>query len=141
MINFEEVSKLRIAILKLARHIRKQNEAMPYSQTELNIIGHLDRLKTALPSQLSALENISAQAVSQNLNNLETNGIIIRQTDATDKRKVIIMLSEYGQEKLIALRQQRDAWFLQSITTKLNASEIEQLIGSAALYQKLTDKE
>ncbi|MES2416850.1 MAG: MarR family transcriptional regulator [Bacteroidota bacterium] len=138
MITFEEVSGLRIGLLKLARQIRKQNAAMPYSQTELNIIGHLDRLHTALPSQLSALEHISAQAVSQNLNNLAANGIVIRKTDETDKRKIKITLSNLGHEKLKALRQQRDEWFMHTIKARLSATEIEQLINSTRLFQKLT---
>lgn len=137
MINFEEASRLRIALLKLARQIRKQHAAMPYSQTELNIIGHLDQMQTALPSQLSALEHISAQAVSQNLNNLETNGIIIRKVDEADKRKTIIMLSNYGYEKLNELRQQRDEWLMQTIRTRLSEAEIKQLISHTPLFEKL----
>ncbi|MCY1530914.1 hypothetical protein D9M68_661210 [compost metagenome] len=138
MISFEEVTRLRVSLLKLARLVRKQNSAMPYSQTELNIIGHLDRMKTALPSQLSALEHISAQAVSQNLNNLAQNGIIIREADENDKRKVIIMLSPHGYEKLNELRQQRNEWFMQAIKTKLNETEIEQLLNQSLLLDKLT---
>lgn len=137
MINFEEVSRLRAALLNLARQIRKQHAAMPYSQTELNIIGHLDRMQTALPSQLSALEHISAQAVSQNLNNLESNGIITRKIDDADKRRVIIMLSSYGYEKLNELRQQRDEWLMQTIKTKLSEAEIKQLIDHTSLFEKL----
>jgi DNA-binding MarR family transcriptional regulator len=137
MINFEQVSGLRIALLKLSRQMRKQNAAMPYSQTELNIIGHLDRLHTVLPSELSVLEHISAQAVSQSLNNLAANGIIIRESDHTDKRKIKITLSGLGREKLKALRQQRDEWFMQAIKTQLGAAETEQLINSIHLFQKL----
>lgn len=138
-IDIKDVSKLRALIFKTTRLSKKQTADIPFSSTEMNILGHLDRNGKLLPSELAELEHVSAQAVSQNINNLNSAGFINKQSDVSDKRKTWILLSAYGKTKLSEIKGQRDAWLLESINARLNDNEIEALINIVPILEKITN--
>jgi DNA-binding MarR family transcriptional regulator len=138
-ITSKEVSLLRGLIFKITRISKKQSQEIPFSATEMNIIGHLDRNIKLLPSELAALEHVSAQAISQSLNNLANADFINRITDEQDKRKTLITLSDFGKTKLAEIKSTRDSWFKKAIEDKLDEQEIEQLKNAILLLTKITD--
>ncbi|MCJ0742246.1 MarR family winged helix-turn-helix transcriptional regulator [Pedobacter montanisoli] len=139
-IEIQDISKLRAYIFKITRLIKKQNQDLLFSATEMNIIGHLDRNPQSLPSDLAALEQVSAQAISQCLNNLEQQEFILRTTDPKDKRKSLISLSKNGQLKLSQLKHTRDMWLQKIIKEKLNEKEIELLNQIVPVFEKMTNQ-
>lgn len=140
-IQIQEVSKLRGLIFKITRVSKKQTHGLPFSATEMNIIGHLDRNIELLPSALAELEHISAQAISQCLNNLAKANFINRITDQNDKRKTLITLSDYGKTKLSEIKSLRDGWLKKAIEERLNAKEIDALTQLIPLLEKITANE
>lgn len=137
-IEIQDISKLRASIFKITRLIKKQNENLLFSATEMNIIGYLDRNPQSLPSDLAALEQVSAQAISQCLNNLEQQEFILRITDPKDKRKSLISLSKTGQLKLNQLKHTRDIWLQKTIEEKLSKKEVELLNQIIPVLEKMT---
>lgn len=137
-IPIQEVSKLRTLIFKITRVAKKQLHDLPFSATEMNIIGHLDRNTELLPSTIAELEHISAQAISQCLNNLAKANFINRITDSTDKRKTLITLSTYGKTKLSEIKSLRDGWLKKAIDERLEAQEIDMLSQLIPLLEKIT---
>ncbi|WP_410220149.1 MarR family winged helix-turn-helix transcriptional regulator [Pedobacter sp.] len=138
-IAIQDISKLRAYIFKITRLIKKQDQGLLFSATEMNIIGHLDRNPQSLPSDLAALEQVSAQAISQCLNNLEQQEFILRTTDSKDKRKSLISLSKNGQLKLSQLKHTRDMWLQKIIDERLDEKEIELLNKIIPVFEKLTN--
>lgn len=138
-IAIQDISKLRAYIFKITRLIKKQDQGLLFSATEMNIIGHLDRNPQSLPSDLAALEQVSAQAISQCLNNLEQQEFILRTTDPKDKRKSLISLSKNGQLKLSQLKHTRDMWLQKIIDERLDEKEIELLNKIIPVFEKLTN--
>ena len=53
----------------------------------------------ALPGEISGEMNISSARVATILNNLESKGLIERQIDRTDRRKILVTLTKEGEEK------------------------------------------
>jgi DNA-binding MarR family transcriptional regulator len=53
----------------------------------------------ALPGEISEEMNISSARVAVILNNLESKGFIERQIDKTDRRRILVVLTEKGEEK------------------------------------------
>lgn len=138
-ISLQEISKLRQVIFKITRLTKKQNGGTPFSATELNIIGHLDRNKELLPSELANLEHVSAQAISQNIKNLAKADFIDMVTDPADKRKTRITLSAHGKTQLLAIKTSRDEWFATAVNEQLGTAEIDTLKKAIPLLEKITD--
>ncbi|PST84425.1 hypothetical protein C7T94_06890 [Pedobacter yulinensis] len=141
MTTAEKVSAFRLGLFRLARLLRRQRLDLPISHTEFNIMALLGRRQRVLPSEIATEEKISAQAISQNLNALENQGLIIRTTDPADRRRALISLSEQGRELLDQIKHDRDAWLLAAMHERLDAAERDQLLAVWPLLQKLTTNE
>ena len=88
--------------------------------------------KQLLPSELASMEKITNQSMSQILNHLLGLGLIIRTASETDKRKVIISLTESGEQILLQVRSERDEWLAKAIKETFNEEEevlLKKLIG------------
>lgn len=53
---------------------------------------------TVLPSDISSVMNISSARVAAMLNNLENKGLITREIDKSDRRRVLVELTQNGME-------------------------------------------
>ena len=53
---------------------------------------------TVLPSDISSEMNISSARVAVILNNLESKGFLTRQIDKSDRRRILVELTQEGQE-------------------------------------------
>src|ERR1035437_9893412 len=92
-------SSLRSIVSALHKGFRKKMySANTYSMTEIDTIKHLIRCPVLLPSELAVLAKIKTQSMSQILNKLEEQGVIVRTPSVDDKRKVYISLSPAGRK-------------------------------------------
>lgn len=138
-ISAQEISKLRQAIFKITRLAKKHTISAPFSATEMNIIGHLDRSGELLPSELAMLEHVSAQAISQNIKNLLASQFITQLSDDNDKRKTKIALSPYGKSQVTIIKNTRDDWFAQALAQQLGEKEMEILKNAIPILEKVSD--
>ncbi|HZK34910.1 MAG TPA: MarR family transcriptional regulator [Bacillota bacterium] len=78
-------------------HHQKIEESM---QGEIFVLFYVSRQNNfTLPSEIGAEMNISSARVAAILNNLEKKGLITRQIDKSDRRKIIVELTKKGSEK------------------------------------------
>ena len=130
--NLQFVSDLRTTVSKLIKKIRKESPAaQKLSITERSVMASLYQHRALLPSELSAMELITNQSMSQVLNRLSDFGYIIRIPSETDKRKVNISLSPQGEAALLQFRHERDEWLLKAV--KATCTDDEQALLKKAL--------
>ncbi len=96
----EIASDLRATTTRLVRNLRRQSANLPFSHTDLLTLSLLHEHGSLLPSELSELERISAQAISQIINKLDEAGCIRKKTDKNDKRKTALSLTPKGEKIL-----------------------------------------
>ncbi|MEU0564854.1 MarR family transcriptional regulator [Nonomuraea sp. NPDC005983] len=94
---------LRIAVGRLARRIRQlytnaSNDELSF--TELAVLSRLDRDGPHTSAQLAALEKVTAQAVGTVLGGLDRRGLVSREPDPADGRRVITAISDPGKAAL-----------------------------------------
>ena len=58
-----------------------------------------DRSEFVLPGEISGEMNISSARVASILNSLESKGLLERQIDKTDRRRILVSLTQRGGEK------------------------------------------
>ena len=118
---------------------------MAASRGELCLLMHLKRRNDpVLPSELSEAMSVSTARVTRLLNALEERGLIQRSMDLTDRRKIIVKLTESGKRYLEAvyLRNHKRA---SAVIDALGAEETETFIRIAEkivdISRSLSDEE
>lgn len=92
-----------------------------------------------LPSELARQEKVTTQSMSQILNHLGDLGYIVRTPSETDKRKVMISLSETGQALLTNARHEGNEWLNKAITQTCSPEEQAILRQALGPLGKLVD--
>ena len=135
-------SSLRNTVTRLTKKLRKQSPAgEKLSLTERSTIALLDQYKQLLPSELADMEHITKQSMSQVLNHLLEMGLIIRTASKTDKRKVLISLTEHGTALLYKVRNEREEWLNKALNEVCSPEEHELLQKALVPLAKLVDWE
>jgi DNA-binding MarR family transcriptional regulator len=136
-------SDLRTVVTRLVKKLRKTSvTGRLFSLTERSTLSLLLNSENGmLPSELAAMEKITNQSMSQILNHFLEEGLIIRTNSETDKRKVIISLTEKGSNVIKQVLSERDEWMAEAIRQTCTAEE--QVILSKAIgpLTKLVDFE
>lgn len=72
-----------------------------FSKGEKFIMNYLlSRNAPVLPSELSAAAGNSSARIAATLGSLERKGMIIREMDTTDRRKILVSMTEVGRQKI-----------------------------------------
>lgn len=133
-------TELRTVVSRFIKKLRAHSPMhATLSLTERAVIKQLTQQQPLLPSELAAREKVTTQAMSQILNHLVELGYITRQPSPTDKRKVLIALSEAGQAEVTTMKQELNDWLGQALTQTCSAAELHTLHQSLAIMTKLVD--
>lgn len=135
-------AQLRETTTRLVKKLRKQSSTgEKLSLTERSTIALLDQHGRLLPSELASMEKITTQSMSQILNHLFELGYIKREPSQTDKRKVIISLSDAGREVLYRVRNEREEWLYTTINDLCTTDDRALLNNALSLLKKIIEHE
>jgi DNA-binding MarR family transcriptional regulator len=141
-IDLQLASDLRTVVARLMKKLRKTSvTGQMLSLTERSTMSALQLHKQLLPSELASMEKITNQSMSQILNHLLELGFITRTASETDKRKVIISLSEEGERIWLQVKSERDEWLSKAISETFNDDEETLLRKLIAPLTRLVDFE
>lgn len=112
------------------------------SSSSAQILGMLSFHKSLTPTQILEMSNSTKSNISQRLSFLEKEGWIERDygSNTKDKRKVDVVLTKQGQEKIKEIKKLMDKAKL-SITKKFTRQELEQHIAFVSKMHKVLDSE
>ncbi|HEX3780400.1 MAG TPA: MarR family transcriptional regulator [Pseudonocardiaceae bacterium] len=123
----------------IARRLRQLQAPGELSLPERAALARLGRGGPATSAELARAEQITPQAMGNTLNGLENRGLIERQADPHDGRRMIMSLTDVGRD---VLRHKRDAR-TQQVSAALNAgftsAELDALRAAAPLVARLAD--
>ena len=133
-------TELRTVVGRLIKKLRKESvTGQQLSLTERSSMALLLQYKELLPSELASMEKITNQSMSQVLNHLLEVGYINRKASETDKRKVIISLTELGERTILQVRAEREEWLLKAISETCSEEEVLVLKQAIGPLTKLVD--
>jgi DNA-binding MarR family transcriptional regulator len=128
---------LRVSIGLLVRRLRQSRSDGDLTLPENTALARLDRGGPATSAALAKVEQISPQSMGATLNGLENRGLIERRPDPEDGRRILMSLTDAGEQ---ALRNRRDAGtehLARAISREFSGSELEQLMVAAQLIERL----
>jgi len=109
-------AELRLSVMRLRR--RLANERHPGNELSMNqmaVLGCLHRNGDLPIGELAAQERVQPPSMTRTVNCLEEDGYVARRPHETDRRQVLVTLTDTGRETLLADRARRDAWLARQL--------------------------
>ena len=138
-INEQSVSTFRQNLTSLSRRLRKESENTPQTWSTLLVLSTIDQVGGGIsPGELAKRENFHTSNLATMLKTLEQNGLILRQKDPSDGRRVRLYLTERANKLLSENRYKRDKWLFNMIEKNLTHKEVEVLFMAGEIMAKLS---
>ncbi|QGW26291.1 MULTISPECIES: MarR family winged helix-turn-helix transcriptional regulator [unclassified Dietzia] len=116
---------------------RRFAEHRTLSMGKVGILARLDRLGALTATDLAAHERISHQAVAGAVRELEAMGLVSRNPDPSDGRRVLVSLTGSGRTRLVAERSAGQEWLIRAVTDELSESDRATLAAAVPLLVRL----
>jgi DNA-binding MarR family transcriptional regulator len=103
-------NRLRPALLKLARELRRESHAFGVTGGQVSLLFQISRHRGIGVRDLAALERMSAAAMSGYVDRLERAGLVERTPDPNDRRRHGLSVTAEGDRVLRSVKSRRTAW-------------------------------
>ena len=133
-------NRLRPALLKLARELRRESHALGVTGGQVSLLFQIQRNRGIGVRGLAALERISAAAMSGHVDRLERAGLVQRTPDPGDRRRHGLSVTPEGERVLRSVKSRRTAW-LASRLEQLSPDELAALAAAVEPLLRLLDAE
>jgi DNA-binding MarR family transcriptional regulator len=113
--------------------------AMGLSLSELLILRRLRLEGPSTAASLAAAEQVTHQAITQNLSELKSAGLVEAAPDPDDGRKKRITVTDAGNRLFESVSASRNAWLTRIIEAAVAESELPDLDKAIELLERLAD--
>ena len=133
---------LRISVSRLARRLRAQRttsgmtEAV-LSETQLAALSALEKHQAMTPGELAEHEKVQPPSMTRVIAVLEQRSLVMRAPHATDKRQVVLTVTDQGRNLVHQSRRVREAWLAKRLR-ELTPDEQAKLRAAAPILEKLS---
>jgi DNA-binding MarR family transcriptional regulator len=129
-------TELRAVLGQLMRRLRSENTR---PQSQLAVLSRLDRGGPQTTSGLAAAEHMRPQSMAEVVADLQSDGLVDRTPDPTDRRQLLIALTQEGREFIKDERRRREDWLSQAIADEFSSKEQAVLVEAVALLRRLAE--
>ncbi len=130
--------QLRIAINRLAYHLRTPATDRGLTPSRLSVLLYLDRFGPQRPGELAATIGIRAASMSRLAEALQDGDWVTRTADPDDGRACRLALTEHGRQALDDARSESTTWLWEAITT-LDEEDRDALRRAVPVLEHLAD--
>ncbi|WP_333771036.1 MarR family winged helix-turn-helix transcriptional regulator [Streptomyces sp. IBSBF 2435] len=129
---------LRAALGPLVRRLRQFRPDGELTLSQTSALVRLDREGPATSSELAAGEGIRPQSMCTIVNVLYERGLVVRDPDPADGRRIVVSLSEAGHEGLRGARREKGRRLTRAIDEELTPEEQATLAAALPLLERIT---
>jgi len=128
-----ESIRLFIAAARTARAVGE------LSASEIGALLHIRRAVETTSGALARLAGVSPQAMGATIAALETRGLVEREKDSGDGRRMLLRLTDAGREVMDARRDARATAIARELGLRFDANELATLRAAAPLLARLAE--
>jgi len=133
---------MRISISRLARRLRVERLGLGGTETvlsdiQLAALAALERHESMTPGELADHEKVQPPSMTRVIAVLEERGLVRREPHATDRRQVILTVTDEGRDLVQRVRRSREAWLAQRLR-ELTPNERQTLRAAAPILEKIS---
>jgi DNA-binding MarR family transcriptional regulator len=133
-------TSLRISISRLARRMRAERAAQglqpELSDSQLAALAALEK-RTMTPGELAEYEKVQPPSITRVIASLEGRGLIKRMPHPSDRRQVVLTVTDEGRDVVRQTRQLREAWLARRLRD-LTPAERAVLNDALPILEKLS---
>jgi DNA-binding MarR family transcriptional regulator len=129
---------LRAALGPLVRRLRQFRPDGELTLSQTSALVRLDREGPATGSELAAGEGVRPQSMAAILAVLHERGLVVRESDPADGRRIVMSLSAAGREGLRGARREKSRRLTRAITEELTPEEQATLAAALPLLERIT---
>jgi len=139
----QDVRRFRAQLKLLQRRLRSEVTPVPgLSRTALQVLGAVERLPAGpQPRQVAEELNMTSSNVAAALRELDDAGLVQREKDPEDARRVLLSVTSQGSKVTSTLRNERDTWLGRAVEEVLDAEEQRTLMRAGELLRRLAEYE
>src|SRR6201996_4440177 len=133
---------MRISVSRLARRLRV--ERLGLSETEaalsdiqLAALAALERHDSMPPGDLADHEKVQPPSMTRVIAVLEERDLVLRSAHPTDRRQVLLTVTDEGRAVVQRVRRRKDAWLARRLA-ELTAEERATLRAAVPILEKLS---
>jgi DNA-binding MarR family transcriptional regulator len=133
---------LRISVSRLARRLRVERTAhglvdSELSDTQFAALSALESHSAMTPGELAEHEKVQPPSMTRVIAALEERGLVMRAPHSTDRRQVLLTVTDEGRAVVLRARRRRDAWLAKRLK-ELTPQERATLRAAAPILEKLS---
>jgi DNA-binding MarR family transcriptional regulator len=133
---------MRISVSRLARRLRVERLGLGGPETALSDIqlaalAALERKGPMTPGELAEHEKVQPPSMTRVIAVLEERGLVLREPHLTDRRQVILTVTQDGRDLVQRVRRRREAWLAQRLQ-ELTPEERQILRQAAPILEKIS---
>jgi DNA-binding MarR family transcriptional regulator len=133
----ELASRLRLAVTRLARRLRREAEA-GISPSMLSALSSAERQGPLTMRDLCAAEQVQPPTMTRIVAALVAAGLVVREADAEDGRVTWVKVTPDGRKLLERSRRRKEA-FLARALRALDARDVATLQAAADVLERFTE--
>jgi DNA-binding MarR family transcriptional regulator len=107
------------------------------SDTQLAALAALEKHPGMTPSELAEHEKVQPPSITRVIASLEERGLLQRMPHSTDRRQVVLSVTDQGRDVVRKLRQLREAWLARRLR-ELSPAERAVLREALPILEKLS---
>jgi DNA-binding MarR family transcriptional regulator len=134
---------MRISISRLARRLRVEQRIgfggpdQALSDIQLAALSALERHEAMTPGELAEYEKVQPPSMTRVIAVLEERGLVRRSAHPTDRRQVVLTVTDEGRALVDRVRRRKEAWLAQRMQ-ELSVEEVGILRAAAPILEKLS---
>ena len=128
--------ELRIAIMRTSRRLRSEATTRDISPGQYSVLAGISKDSLSV-GQLAERELIQAPSMTRIVNGLEAHGFVERVGHPTDKRQVMVQITDAGTAALATARSKRTEWLAKRVA-QLKPEERTILRDAARILQEMS---
>jgi DNA-binding MarR family transcriptional regulator len=132
-------SGLRVSVMRLRRRlVAERDPDNDLSIGQMAVLGALKLQDERTVGELAARERVQPPSMTRTVNCLVDGGYVERRSSESDRRQVIVALTDKGRATIKADRARRDEWLAQRLV-ELTTEERAVLRAAAPILEKIAD--
>lgn len=137
---FPWAEELRLVLQGTILYVLNERSDKTLSDIQLDVLAYLIVHGPESPSRLAAVERVTPPSMNRMINALQARGLVVRERDAVDARRVDVRVTPAGRAVIIATKHVRNTWFVERLR-KLSPEDRQALVDLMPVLQRLRDAE
>ncbi|MCC2307232.1 MarR family winged helix-turn-helix transcriptional regulator [Cellulomonas chengniuliangii] len=113
----ELAGDMRVAVFRTARRVRSERGSADLSDSQFSVLAWLHQNGPMAPGALAERQHVQPPSMTRTVNSLVELGLVAKGEHPTDKRQVVVSLTDAGTAEVRETRRRRDEWLTRRLAS------------------------